>query len=419
MKPRIGADQGLRMMDRPQLVKIAEVILLLSVSFSDVTFHVHPGESSVFPLVLALVLFGLRSDYSKNVVIFVFLALAFGIAYGWAGGASVDAAMQAGIAYLQLIVVGAYYLRWGWTGPLSVPIGILSFHLIIGFMQYSEVASESLAYFLGLLLPRSSAVALSDIGRGISFVSTEPSHALQSILLPMYLVAFEGDPRMKSLAAFSFLATVFFSGAGVGYVYLAIAILFASVRRPVLAVVASMLITLVIYSVLEKESRIISLALSFSAILDGWSWDAFLMATSLSGFRLPSVLAAYSSLLYPPSWVGFGMWDVRSLDFIARLGYDIENLGHWRYTGELTSIKPYSPVANLILDFWWAGLVAPILLVSKPLETVFNSKSGRNLVADALLFVGVFGVFFLVTVGKPAFVSTICVAEYFRRKCKG
>ncbi|WP_159098971.1 hypothetical protein [Aquabacterium olei] len=393
-------------------------MLLLAASFSDVTFHAHPGESSVFPLALALALFGLRSDYSKNATVLVFLALALGVAYGWAGGASVESAAQAGIAYIQLIVVGAYYLKWGWTGPLSVPVGILSFHLIIGFMQYSEFASDSLAYFLGLLLPRSSAVALSDIGRGISFVSTEPSHALQSILLPMYLVAVEGDLRMRWLAAFSFLATVFFAGAGVGYVYLMVAILFASIRRPILAIVSSMVIALVVSSVLEKDSRIISLALSFFAIFDDWSWDAFLMATSLSGFRLPSVLAAYSSLLYLPSWVGFGMWDVSSLEFISRLGYDVENLGHWRYTGELTSIKPYSPVANLILDFWWAGLVAPVLLVSKPLATVLCSKASRNVVADALLCVGVFGVFFLVTVGKPAFVATICMAEYFRRQRK-
>ena len=402
-----GVGQFIGMRDKNILFWI-ECALLVSVSFSDITFGAVSGETSSFPLLLALLLMLFRSDrvdgsYLGIVSLFLSLAVISSIFNGIELGLAVASA----VAYMQVAAVAYYYWRYGWLHGMLIPSAIVCIHVVVGCLQYFGFLTAALDFVFSLTLPRGSATALHDIGRGVSFWNTEPSHALQSILLPCFILLF-GTSWHRLLSVSVVIATVLMSSAGVGALYLIIFCLILFLLRPVLAFAILGAVVLFVW-LIGAEGRLGYISVVVYEYFSWGGWSAIGNLTLLSGFRLPSVLSSYTNLLSIPSGFGSGYWSVSVLDLMELAGYETEVMGHWVFTGEYTPVKPYSLAANLVVDFWWfgAGLVLCVSWVR--LKDIFGAFRAGFL-SDyqfCMIWVSLFGLLFLITAGKPAFASIL------------
>jgi hypothetical protein len=401
--------------DKPQLALPAakifavEHLLLAAISFSDVTFNLFPGESSPLPLMLVAWLLVIRGDIRLSGAMLLGGAVFVGLAYSALFQISYSVSFTSALAYLQLLAVGAYYYKYGWSHGSDFPRMLVFFHLFVGVLQYFGAATNILEAFLTAALPRASATALGEIGRGVPFVTTEPSHALQSIALPCYLLLLEKS-RDRWFSIVSLALTLLMAGAGVGYLYFIFFIGFFVYRRPAVAG-ASVFLVYILLAYVVPETRAGGILRMAAPLILSATVEDLRSLTALSGFRLPSVISSYMSLTSLPISFGFGSWEGSILTLMESAGYDTERLGHWIFTGEYHPVKPYSPVANLCVDFWWGGVIIALVMLYLPVKrwVSLESKGVLNPAISAFYVACLLGFLFLVTVGKPAFIAVVCM----------
>lgn len=390
-------------------IAVVEHLLLASISFSDVTFNLFPGESSPLPLMLAAWLLAVRRDLRLFGMSLLGSCVVIGLAYSSLFQISYSVSFTSVFSYLQLLAVGVYFYKYGWDHGTYFPRMLVIFHLAVGLLQHFGIASSILEPILSAALPRASATALLDIGRGVPFVTTEPSHALQSIVLPCYIILLH-KVRDRWFGITALALTLLMAGAGVGYLYFLFFTGFLAYRKPVIAA-AAVALAYIIVAYLIPDTRAGSILQTAVPLVTSSTLDDLRALTALSGFRVPSVISSYLSLASPPLSFGFGSWEKAILPLMESAGYDTERLGHWVFTGEYHPVKPYSPVANLCIDFWWLGLMAALVLLATPVRRWLSaeSKGVVNPAASALYVACLFGFMILVTVGKPAFIAVICM----------
>jgi hypothetical protein len=389
-------------------------ILLLVISFSDVTFKLFWGsESNPFPLIL-LTFFFLsvgKIDFKMLVAlvsVFVFSVISF------FGAVRLQTVLISLSAYMQLILVYFYYKKFGINFNIALCRWIVLFHLVIGVMQYLGFFGFILELPLSVMLERSNTTALIEIGRGVTFLTTEPSHALQSIIFPIFILSMSLKYIDKFIAFTTIILTIFLSSAGVSIIYGMVIVVLIVILRPIY-ILFFIVLYIVFFEVMSERAFVI---LSyFYNILFSDGLISFVSALEFSGFRFPSIFAPIYSLGSIPEMFGIGAWELNIIPSLYEAGFNVENLGHWKFTGELHPIKPYSVLGNLVSDLWWFGVLFFLLFFIYSIKDFISSGIflKKSVISVSIYFLALFSIAFLVTIGKPAFIAILGVVAHYAK----
>ncbi len=389
-------------------------LLLLSLSFSDVTFNLFGAtESTAFPLLIIGLMVLIEGRISKHLIYVVLFLISFFL-LAVLNNLTLKTSVVGLAAYLQLAFVYFYFKSHGVLFSLSLCRAVVYFHLGIGFLQTLGTFEALLSPLLSLMLPRFYATALTEIGRGVTFLTTEPSHALQSIILPIFVLSISSFKRDKILAIATVLLTLALSKAGLGMLYVMVMFTVILLAKPKYSPFV-IVFALVAFSLLSGRATLV--VVQAQNLLSNFNLETLLLAISFSGFRIPSVLAPIIALRDLPSVLGIGAWEVNILDNLYAAGFDVPNLGHWRFTREIHPIKPYSLLANIASDMWWFGVIPFFIFVFR---TVLNSVKCKlfvngNTLAISMFWLSIFAILFLMTMGKPSFIAILGIVAFYSR----
>lgn len=391
--------------------KIVAPAVLLAISFSDITFNIFGrAESSPLPLVFITASYFLAGRCSISAIYYTLGLLLFFLV-GLANNIPFQTAVISLVAYIQLVVVYVHYKNNGIDFTSQLCRNIIYFHLAIGFMQFSGFFDGILTPLLSLLMPRGSGSALSEIGRGVTFVTTEPSHALQSVIFPLFILSVSPRFYDRVLVVLTLIVTLALSQAGLVMIYLLVFFGAVAMRNVKTALVVSVMGYLLVDLIPGRAGVALSQLSDFVGQLN---FETLVTISQHSGFRFPSVIASLLGLGELPAIMGLGAWELNILDNLSAVGFDLANLGHWRHTGELHPIKPYSLLANIAADMWWFGVFPFFMFMAFHVRAYLK---GYGMIKEPLPFafyvLAIFSVLFLMTTGKPAFVAILGVIANF------
>lgn len=392
---------------------------MASIFLIHASFGVIPAETSPIPLMVALVLFHLRSGFDKNLIystLFLMLASALAIINEIV---LIDIIEQLAV-YLQVLFVGYYFYKFGIQGiNIKLLYFILFFHCIVGISQYFEIVAIN--NLISVLIPRTETLIDNISGRGVPFLSTEPSEALQYILLPIFLLLVKGgNSKLNIILVWTTIVlTVFLSSSGTSFLSFMILIFFSAFfylgfTKFIIFLIFcfGLFLSIDILDLLiayEVENRAVSIAIQ---LLDSNPSYLFELISQISGFRFALDYASFSSFLYLQPAYGVGSWTVNSLYSLSQAGIDINNFADFMYL-DTVPLKPVSLLGLLILEFGVLGILIVFYLayVSIPAVNKFLKTKNENF-SKPFLLLAVFKVSFLVIVGNPTSVAIIALSIF-------
>lgn len=274
---------------------------------------------------------------------------------------------------------------------------LLIFLILLGVIQLTGLIS-SLDSLFSFLIPRGASDSLSNIGRGVTLLSTEPSRAGYEIL---FLYAAWRHFSAKSIRLlllsdmlfFLYILMVIQSGLAA---YLAIVYFFAVYLKYYTSLVFfTMLIGTLVLFVDTRATSLITDLFSLRSVGEVYSY-----LIDASGFRLVSVVSAYSYGVSTLFGGGIGLWQMSSIAAMEAAGFSATDINYFVFhaNGEFSAIRPTSYAANLALDTGLIGLVFVVTLLFKYIREALRHKRRDN---NAFVFLFIFSFFFIGAVGNP------------------
>jgi hypothetical protein len=397
-----------------QIESLVVLLIFLSISFSDVTFNLFGNaETSPFPLLLISLIYLAKGKLTKFAIFFVAI-LVMMLFLGIKNGVAYSTALIALVAYFQIAIVYFFFKKYGLNVSEKLCLNIVIIHLVIGVVQYSGGFEEILTSCLSILMPRGSGASLSEIGRGVAFITTEPSHALQSILLPIFILSLSPSRLKKIIAILAIMVTLVLSQSGLSMIYVLVFIISILFRRKILIIILIPFLLLLVNFIPGRAGEVAPLII---ATINGLNLDSFVELTQFSGFRFPSVYASLLALSDLPISIGLGAWELSIIKNLEIAGYEVGKLGHWAYTGEIHPVKPYSLLANIASDMWWLGVVPFLFFIGGLIVNYFRKAPALMLssVPFAFFALSIFALLFLGTTGKASFVAILGIISHYQK----
>lgn len=277
--------------------------------------------------------------------------------------------------------------------------------VVVGLLQVAGLA-VALEPLLQNLIKRASGETLG-AGRGVTLLSSEPSRAAVDFLFVYLVIRASMSARPTTRAIVDLLVACFLifalrSVVGLGYLGV-----FAFYYYPV----ATILVGLLAVSAAGYFADIRIFALIIELAKSEELRDAILYVFNQSGFRIISVISAYSYALVHPFGGGLGAWEMSSLAAFSQLGMDASEIS-WFQThaeGQFVSLRPTAYAANIALDLGLVGLLLFAVWILKffSLSHIFNRYVGA---ATILWLIFVWG---MGAAGNP--VPWVCLAILYRR----
>lgn len=396
---------------------LIQFLITIGILLPDVTFNLIPGETSPYGLLGSILWIVFKKKYhllNSFLFIFFFLIL-FGICSVY-GGSPIDESIKQVIAYLQIITILLVVSDKDFEINYKFVFYIALAVVIIGLIQVTGVLSSLIDPIMKILIPRGSGYSLINIGRGGAMLNSEPSHATQSSYIVAFLIArhfIHTNMDKGYLLSIAYLLIVLvLAGAGVGFVYMVIFLsivilnLKISSLMKLLSIFGFSIFVVIYFNFIPSRLVVISNVLfnfeNFHIFKD--------LAFNLSGFRFPSVYSAYIYSFDNPFPLGPGSWYYRILDAYKIAGFDISQLGHFMYTGEVSPTKPYSFFANVVIEFGFLGYIILGFFIYK--SYMIYKKIDK--IKKPFLGVSIFGLLFLNTLGSPVMVAiwAFCYKDY-------
>jgi hypothetical protein len=233
--------------------------------------------------------------------------------------------------------------------------------LALGLLQISGALAVLEPLFTALV-PRASATALVEMGRGVTLVSSEPSRAGFEMVL-LYGALRLMRPRMGWVHDLAFLLFLVLCIQAIST--LVLAGLFLAVLWGWRALLALPLLALLWGLIALDQSRIQSLI--DDLILAQNLSDRFDLILQRSGFRITSLWGAGLYGLSHPFGGGVGNWPISMLEALGQTGLDPATLPYFasRFEGEFAPVRPTSVAGNLLLDLGVVGFVGVTVLLGK------------------------------------------------------
>lgn len=401
-------------------IKFFENLLVLSIFFIHASFGIIPAETTPIPLLIVIFLFHLRTGFDRNLII-LSIFLLFSSSFSLLQGIKTIEVFEQLFVYLQLLYIGYYILKFG-LQRISIKLlySIIFFHIIVGISQFFDFALIN--SFVSILIPRTETLIDNISGRGVPFLATEPSEALQYILLPLFLLSLKKKNLNTNalLIFFTIFITTLLSASGTSFLTFFIFFIFITFfllkifKFTLLsAFVLFFLLNFDILNLLnlfDSENRALSIAIQ---ILSSDPYYLVDLISQISGFRFALDYASFISFLYFQPAYGVGSWTVNSLYSLSQSGIDVNYFADFMYL-DIVPLKPVSVPGILILEFGLIGLFFVIFMIIKFCKSVltFFKTTNFNFVSKSFLVIAILKIFFLVIVGNPSSIAIIALSIF-------
>ncbi|MHA6332440.1 hypothetical protein ACXYL9_02050 [Qipengyuania sp. CAU 1752] len=268
-------------------------------------------------------------------------------------------------AYLNPLAAFIAFLRLSpaWINrSLTLASRLLVVFIVLGLAQFAGLL-EPFEEYLQALVPRAAGGALSETGRGVTLISTEPSRAGVELTL-LYFMWRLGFGRQRygifiDVAFLAYMALVIRAAQPMGFAIVVIGLLI--VRKPVQIipfVIAALLAPLV--EVGTGDSRVLYLLSNLS--LQGSFSDILLLLVDAAGPRLISIYAFFQSGIFNPLGMGVGNWQESSIIALDATGFDFRTISYFQVLGfgDSIAVRGSGLLTNLMLD---VGIVGSVLFL--------------------------------------------------------
>ena len=273
---------------------------------------------------------------------------------------------------------------------------IFYFLLILGFAQKLNIL-ESLDLVFKFFIPRSSAISLDYMNRGVTLLSSEPARAGNSLIFiylsVRYLVVEKKYRIYTDLFMFFYLLLLIQSSMAL-IVFLIFIILQYRSKLIVPLAIFSVFFTTLILSV-NEGGRAFDMIREI-ILLDNINEIKFLLVNS-SGHRLLSI---YSSWLYSISYPfggGIGNWMYSSVESLNLTGINLNDYSYFKKHGINAPIRSSGFFTNMALDLGVIFILPVILYVINSMKPFWKISSD----AKVIILFFLFKIFFIGSVGHP------------------
>jgi hypothetical protein len=387
-----------------------ELFFFTLLFFPSITFNLLSAE--IFPWVIISAIFFFRKTTNYFIIVvygLIIHALIFALLIN--SGPSLEL-IRSLASYINSLLAFAFLLSVSIESIFKFSKLIKSifyFLLILGFAQKLNIL-ESLDSVFKFLIPRSSAIGLDIMNRGVTLLSSEPARAGNSLIFiylsVRYLVVEKKYRVYTDLFMFFYLLLLIQSSMSL-IVFLIFIILQYRSKLIVPSAIFSVFFTTLILS-LNEGGRAFDMIREI-ILLDNINEIKFLLVNS-SGHRLLSI---YSSWLYSityPFGGGIGNWMYSSVESLNLTGINLNDYNYFQKHGINAPIRSSGFFTNMALDLGVIFILPVILYVINSIKPFWKISSDAKVII--LLFL--FKIFFIGSVGHPvAWIVVVVVVRSF------
>lgn len=314
------------------------------------------------------------------------------------------------IAYLNPLLIFLFLIynkKYIVTNYLKTIKIIFIGFIIFGLIQYSGLLA-SFEYLFRLLIPRLYMQKIGG-GRGVTIFSSEPSRASYEFLfLYIFLRQFliKNKYILFDLLYISFSLLIIKSATGI--LLSALFFLIVYKKRIPIIVTLFLIIGIVLINSFSENRSFVILATLLNNLSKFDFGTAFNFILNESGYRLISIIAAYSFGLITFIGTGIGNWEIGISTAIKFLEIDPSSIVIYNTIdgSNFVSTRPTAFLASFILDF---GLLGFFILAYTLNSTI---KLILPFIPRKLLIIFLVYIFFIGDIGNP--IPWIIMALTFR-----
>ena len=283
------------------------------------------------------------------------------------------------------------------------------FLLMLGSLQFFNLI-PFLNSTLEFLVPRASSGALSDMGRGVTLLSTEPARAGIELIFIYFLYRLTlSNIKKKVFDVFILLFLVIVVQSAMAMLLYFLFLIFTYFRVALLVFIFSGAVTTLLVGS-EGGGRSVELLrdLASSDIQSG----LFLLFNT-GGHRVFSLWSSYNYGLSNLFGGGVGAWKYSSIEAINLTGYDISMLRYFQVhgAGGAIPIRSSGIVSNMVLDLGYLFVSLFLWYLISLIKRVYkNTKQFSSAVPIILTFM--IKILAIGSVGTP--VEVFCFIVFIR-----
>ena len=291
---------------------------------------------------------------------------------------------------------------------------IFVFLLILGLLQ--NIGMGALGQIISLLIPRGSGEALSDSGRGVTLLATEPARAGVELSLIYFIVRCTIQKHFQivlDLIMLIYLAVILKTSTALGFFGLSLIVYYVSNFSRMLLILSILCVVLPSFYYFG-EGRAANLFRDL--VMIGLNYEMLFFLMNESGNRLLSIYAFLKSGINNPLGYGVGSWPSSSIMSVVDSGFDYREFRFFdvRFDGELGGFRGSGLASNLFLDI---GLIG-FLLISTFIARVYSRNIGfTNAYTKQTFYIFLLKIFLIGSPGHPlVFIMFFAVALVQKQK---
>jgi hypothetical protein len=303
------------------------------------------------------------------------------------------------IAYLNPILIFFFIInskKINTYNYINIIKNIFCATVIFGLIQYSGILLSLEKYFR-FFIPRLYMQQIGG-GRGVSLFSSEPSRASYEFL---FLYIFIRTFLIKKWVFFfdllffsySFLIIKSTTGILLSFIYF-----LPTYRKQLPALILIFLTSIIIFIDLFPENRAVFLFSTLASNITSLSIkNVFLLLLNESGYRLISLIAAYTYGCYTIIGTGVGNWEFGISTALKFLNIDPANIAIYNQLDgvDFVSTRPTSFISSYFLDFGIFGFLVLLKSIWGVFKNIYNSISKK------LFYTFLVYIFFVGDIGNP------------------
>ena len=210
---------------------------------------------------------------------------------------------------------------------------------------------------ISFLIPRGAGQALSDSGRGVTLLATEPARAGVELALIYFIVRSTMTKRyqlMTDLLMMIYLAMILKSSTAIGFFGLSLLVYYINNLLRFMSILICLVISLPLFYI-YGDGRAANLFRDI--VMIGLNYDMLFFLMNESGNRLLSIYAFLKSGIHNPLGYGVGSWPSSSIMSVIESGFDYREFRFFdvRFNGDLGGFRGSGLASNLFLDIGLIG----------------------------------------------------------------
>lgn len=390
------------------------LLLSLFLFFPSITFGLLTAE--IFPWAILMAAVYVKKLHSSIIYIFILLGLSsfYGLyKLAFIPGMSNDI-IRSLATYANVLLVSQYVLS---LSEYNINrLAILSKNLFIflctfGLLQ--SVGFDELDKLIKLLIPRGSGLSLSDSGRGVTLLSTEPARAgiELTLIYSIYRLTLlkKNSFHYLDIILILYQVAIIKSSSSVIFSLVFVLILYGNWRQLYLI---PFLFILGVGSLSFFEDGRASILFTSLLVFDNFS-AGLLFLVNESGNRLLGLYSFFKFGFNHPFGGGVGAWPDTSMLAVLESGFDYTQLRFFDVVsyGALSPFRGPGVISNLMLDVGIVGTCVIFWLFKNLLNRTIGFVTTRHTFAILLIFL--IKIFIFGSPGNPVpFIAILVVYRW-------